>query len=222
MFSVALLALSVRSYRMTLYIKSFLIASLTSAALAAAACSQANSADQAPATTIEPAALATSWNIQAEGSHIRFSAKQEGETFTGAFNDFTGTINFDPETPGTGSVTISIPLKSVDAGSNDRNSTLPDKVWFSTKKFPTATFTSSDISAVDAGYLAKGQLTLKGQSVPIELPFALAIDGNTAIMTGTTKMDRTKWGVGAAPWDTDEWVSRNVDLDIQVTATKTE
>jgi len=162
------------------------------------------------------------WDIQAEGSHIRFSALQEGETFTGEFEEFSGLIRFDPENPEAGSVKIDIPLKSVDAGSNDRNSTLPDKVWFSTKKFPIATFTSTDVTVVGDGYLAKGALSLKGVSIPVDLPFDLALDDNKAVMTSSYEMDRTKWDVGAAPWDTDEWVSRTVMLDIQVTALNVE
>jgi len=160
------------------------------------------------------------WDIQAEGSHIQFSALQEGDRFTGEFTEFSGTILFDAEAPETSSVDISIPLKSVDAGSRDRNSTLPGKVWFSTKKFPTARFISTDISKTETGFLSKGELTLKGVSVPIELPFDLNIEGSHAVMTGQVDLNRTLWNVGAAPWDTDEWVSREVKLDLQITANR--
>lgn len=204
---------------MKTYIKTSLIASFTGVGLLAAACSQASSAEQSQSSSAQTAVAETgNWDIQADGSHIRFSAEQEGKTFTGEFQEFSGLIRFDPSNPEAGSVKIEIPLKSVDAGSNDRNSTLPDKVWFSTKKFPTAVFTSTDITMSGEGYLAKGELTLKGTSLPIELPFDLNIDGEKAVMTSALEMDRTRWGVGAAPWDTDEWVSRAVKLDIQVTA----
>lgn len=202
------------------YIKTSFIASFMSFALCVSACSQANSADQMQST--ETIAVSGNWDIQADGSHLRFSAEQESKTFTGEFQEFSGIINFDPEAPETGSVMIEIPLKSVDAGSNDRNSTLPDKVWFSTKAFPIAIFKTSDIIASGGGYLAKGELTLKGTSLPIDLPFNLDVEGNTAVMTSVIEMDRTLWNVGAAPWDTDEWVSRTVKLDIQVTALKAE
>jgi len=210
---------------MTTFIRPYLFTSVAGLALALSACSQANSADQTKTSSDQAVSVAAetgNWDIQAEGSHLRFSAEQEGETFTGEFKDFTGVIDFDPDTPETGSVKISVPLKSVDAGSNDRNSTLPGKVWFSAKAFPDAVFTSSDISASGEGYLAKGELALKGVSVPMDLPFKLALDGDSAVMTSGVTMDRTKWNVGAAPWDTDEWVSRSVKLDIQVTAQKRE
>ncbi len=210
-----------RNENMKTVLNTTLLAPLTAFALGFSACSEANSADQTSQAAVTVAETGN-WDIQADGSHIRFSALQEGKKFTGEFQEFSGIIQFDPQNPEAGSVKIDIPLKSVDAGSNDRNSTLPDKVWFSTKKFPIATFTSTDISAAGEGYLAKGALSLKGVSLPIDLPFDLALDGKKAVMTSSYEMDRTKWNVGAAPWDTDEWVSRSVTLDIQVTALNVE
>jgi len=212
---------------MKYYMKSAAITALSIITVFGAGCAEAKPSDQIKASevasdvtsAVKAVNAAPNWDIQADGSHIRFSAKQEGEIFTGEFTEFSGTILLDPAAPETGSVDISIPLKSVDAGSQDRNSTLPGKVWFSSKKFPSARFASSDISKQATGYLAKGELTLKGKSVPLELPFALQIDGDRAVMTGSVDIDRTLWNVGASPWDTDEWVSRAVKLDLQVTAT---
>jgi len=211
------------------YMKPVMKTVLTAVMLMGVGCAEAKSAEQikAPEAATEIASAVTAavetsanskWDIQAEGSHIRFTALQEGEAFTGEFTEFSGVIDFNPAAPENGSVDISIPLKSVDAGSRDRNSTLPGKVWFSVKKFPSARFTSSDISQQETGFLAKGELTLKGKAIPIELPFDLQIDADRAVMTGQINLDRTLWNVGAAPWDTDEWVSREVSLDLQVTA----
>ena len=200
------------------FIRPILTSSFTVLAVSLCACSQASSADLAP--PVSSKMPAGNWKIQPEGSHIQFSAKQEGESFTGKFGEFSGIIDFDPAAPEAGSVRITVPLKSVDAGSNDRNSTLPEKVWFSIKAHPMAVYSSSDISAEGDGFIAKGELTLKGVSVPLDLPFDLAVDGGTAIMTSNVEMDRTRWNVGAAPWDTDEWVSKAVKLDLKVTARK--
>lgn len=205
--------------------KPFLISAITGLAVSLSACSNASSADatataSASATTAPAQDTVGNWDILPEASHIRFSAKQEGALFTGEFQTFSGVINFDPAAPEKGSVEITIPLKSVDAGSNDRNSTLPGKIWFSAKAFPNAVYTSSDISAEGDAYVSRGELTLKGVSIPFRLPFNLDVQEGRAVMTSTVEMDRTDWNVGAAPWDTDEWVSRVVTLDIKVTAQK--
>ena len=206
------------------YFKPLLMSSAVGFAVSLSACSNASSADQvsAQAAVVETISASTSgnWDIQPDGSHIRFTAKQEGAPFSGEFETFTGLINFDPASPETGTVEITIPIASVDAGSNDRNSTLPGKVWFSVKKFPSAVFKSSEITAVDGAYVANGELNIKGSSVPVSLPFSLDIDGDLAVMTANLTIDRTQWNVGAAPWNTDEWVSRDVELDIQVSAVR--
>lgn len=222
-----------RTKAMKNIMKPYLIGTVSALAVLISGCADAQSSDQtaslsqteaqAIAQVEAPKIDATSmtqpdWDILAEGSHIRFTAQQEGSDFTGAFTAFTGDIAFDPDAPEAGAVTISIPLSGVDAGSKDRNSTLPAKVWFSTKAFPTAVFTSDKISRDGEGYLAKGELTLKGKSAPVALPFTLEIDGDRAVMNGAVTIDRTTWDVGSDPWNTDEWVSTGVSLDIKVTA----
>jgi len=202
-------------------IKPILALMISCAALSGASCSEAKSAEQVASpvkVTTTQATTAVNWDIQSSGSHIKFSALQEGEAFEGAFDVFSGVIDFNPNAPESASVEITIPLSGVDAGSTDRNSTLPGKVWFSTRKFPDAVFTSNEISKTDEGYLAKGELSLKGKSVPLDLPFRLDIEGAQAVMTSQITIDRTLWNVGSDPWNTDEWVSREVKLDLQVTA----
>lgn len=165
-----------------------------------------------------PAPSTALWTVVAEQSHIKFTAEQEGKPFTGEFTVFDAEIYFDAANLPSSNVTVTVPLNQVEAGSNDRNATLPGKVWFSSKKFPEAVFQSSDISKVDEGnYLAVGTLSLKGISKPFELPFALTM-GDEALMTSQISLDRTIWNVGEDPWHTDDWVSKDVTLDIQVTA----
>lgn len=160
------------------------------------------------------------WLIVPSESHIKFSAKQEGEPFTGSFERFSGYIQFLPEQLDASSVRIEIPIESISAGTKDRDNTLPGKVWFSTKAFPKAVFEASDFSRISGNdYVATGTLTMKGKTLPLELPFNLDINNGRAVMTATPMLDRTKWDVGADPWNTDEWVSTGVALDIRVVAT---
>ena len=204
--------------------KSTRLSALAVLTLALTACGNANSTEaQQVQNNIEVSAqqsLIGNWDIVKDSSHIHFSALQEGEAFSGKFEDFLGTINFDPEALEKANIRIEIPLASVDAGSNDRNSTVPGKVWFSTKAFPVAVFETQDVERGAEGYIANGTLNLKGASNPVTLAFDLEIEGNQAAMTGKATIDRTLWEVGAAPWDTDEYVSRSVEIDVKVTATR--
>ncbi|WP_409433073.1 YceI family protein [Litorimonas sp. RW-G-Af-16] len=213
--------------------KSFIIVGTALGLLACGAQTSANEsatdmaampASAAAATATTPASAKRSaerngnWLVNPRESHIRFSAEQEGKTFEGEFKQFFAVINFYPNDLPNSSVEVTVPIASIEAGSTDRNSTVPGKVWFSTKKFPQAMFKSNDITQTAEGaYLAKGTLSMKGIEKPFDLPFALDMS-NGALMTSQVTLDRTNWTVGEAPWDTDEWVSRAVKLDIQVTA----
>lgn len=164
----------------------------------------------------------TNYRVIAEESTLRFSAQQEGEPFEGQFETFSAAIWFDDNDLDNSQVAVTIPLTSVDAESTDRNSNLPNKVWLDMKAFPNAEFVSDDIRRKDEGYVAHGSLRLKGVNHPVILPFTLSNDdrGRT-VMRGQTVLNRTDWRVGDAPWDTDEYVSRSVTLDIQLIAEPT-
>jgi polyisoprenoid-binding protein YceI len=199
----------------------FTVFFLSAFVLGLVACGQGSAVNTASAqeAVAMPTPASMKWAVIEDRSHIKFTAKQEGKPFTGEFTVFDADINFDPEDLTNSAVTVTIPLKQVEAGNNDRNATLPGKAWFSTKKFPEAVFKSSDITlAEDGSYVAKGELSLKGLSKPLDLPFSLTI-GDEAVMTSQITLDRTLWNVGEDPWNTDEWVSKEVVLDIQVTAT---
>lgn len=188
------------------------------AVIALIACGQAVSLDVASAQDETQSVTGVNWTVVQDESHLKFTAKQEGKPFTGEFKTFDADIKFDLDNLDASMVTVTIPLVQVDAGTRDRNSTLPDKVWFSTKKFPEAVFESNDITSVGGNdYLAKGTLTLKGLSKNLDLPFSLDIT-DQAVMTSNITLDRTVWNVGEDPWNTDEWVSLAVELDIKVVA----
>ncbi len=173
-------------------------------------------AEEAPAA----ASFETNYTVISEDSHIRFSAVQEGTDFEGRFSDFDAYIFHDPAAPETSRVRVSIPLAGVEAGSTDRNSTLPGEAWFDRKRFPVAIFEADGFTATSDGFVTTGTLSMKGVSAEVELPFTLTEEDGRTVMSGSTVIDRTDWNVGAAPWNTDEYVSRAVELDLRVVATK--
>lgn len=113
-------------------------------------------------------------------------------------------------------------MSSFDAGSADRDGALPGKEWFYIKTFPKAQFASQDfISLGGDNYEARGELSLRGVSQPLTLPFTLTLDGDRAEMGGRVSINRNDFGVGQGVWSTDEWVSLNVDIDVKISARRT-
>ncbi|WP_017931648.1 YceI family protein [Robiginitomaculum antarcticum] len=191
-----------------------------------AACS--NPADSGAAPQVETPASempAGNWTVNKSASTLGFSGVQKGNVFTGEFTDYDASIYFDPENLQASNVVVMIKTGSAKTGDGERDETMPGPDWFAIGLHPTAQFETSDITKIadeadGARYLAKGTLTIKDISLPVELPFSLSIDGNTAKMAGNLTLDRTAYRVGTGTWQSDEWVSKTVKVSVEVTATK--
>ena len=196
--------------------------------LSFSACSQAASPASQPAadlTTQAPTGISPdqkrigNWLVRKADSHIKFTASQQGESFTGQFEAYDVQINFKEDAIENASVTASIDISSISAGDKDRDGALPGKEWFDVKRFPKAIFQSDDFAKTGTNtYEARGTLTLKDTSQPLTLPFTLGITGAKAEMAGQVTLDRTLWNVGTGAWSTDEWVSTDVTVDIKINA----
>lgn len=192
---------------------------LSLSALFMVSCGGGGDPIQAPVETV---AFDANYRVIAEDSAIRVSALQQGERFEGGFSEFDVAIRFDPDDLEGSRVVARIPVRSLDLGHADRNDAVPGKVWFNAGAHPVATFVSDSISRDGDGYVAQGDLTVKGLRRPVRLPFTLTQDGDRTVMNGGVELDRNTWNLGEAPWDTEEWVSRAVQVDITLTAEETD
>jgi len=164
----------------------------------------------------------TNWVMRPNESSIVFNGKQTGDDFSGEFKSFTADILFVPTSLKVSNINAVIDMSSFDAGNKDRNDALPGKDWFSVKEFPQAVFNAHEFTAIDEdSFEAKGELTLRGVSLPVTLPFDLDIsDAGVATMTGSLTLDRSDYGVGQGAWAKGEWVDLNVGVDIKIVADK--
>ena len=164
------------------------------------------------------AQTATTGNWQVTDGTLGFSVAQLGQTVTGSFAMWVADIRFDDVARDGrhGSVTVTIDTGSLTLGSVTTQAKSAE--FFDTANFPQATFTA-DILPAASGYEANGTLTLRGVEVPVTLPFALTIDGDTAQMTGQTTLDRRAFGMGAS-YDDEASVGFGVTVDVALTAAR--
>ncbi|SFR41721.1 Cytochrome b561 [Yoonia tamlensis] len=143
------------------------------------------------------AQVATEWQVT-EGT-LGISITQLGNPVSGQFDDWTAAIQFDENASGTlGSVTTTIAIGSLHLGSVSGQAMGAD--FFDAAAFPTAAFTA-DITADGPDYLATGSLQIKDITLPVVLPFALDLDGDTAEMSGTLALDRRDFAIGQSVAD---------------------
>ena len=165
------------------------------------------------------------WTINKSASTLGFLGTQKGSEFSGEFTSYEASINFDADNLADSNVIVIVDMKSAESGDAERDSALPGTEWFAVGLYPTAKFESSNITKIanepnGARYMAKGQLTIKETTLPVQMPFSLSIDGNTATMAGSLELDRTSYQVGTGTWSKGEWVDKAVKVNVQVKATK--
>lgn len=173
----------------------------------------------AVANDAEPEPLA-SWTT-APGGRVGFTASWNGEAVKGNFKAWRAAIKFSPDLLDESRISATIDLASADTGDSQRDDTLKGSDFFDTGLHPRATFTSQRIAHVGGDrYTAAGTLDLHGVKRPVTLRFTLKIDGDTAKVTGTTRIDRTAFGVGAGEWASTSAIAGDVGIDLSFTATR--
>jgi polyisoprenoid-binding protein YceI len=178
------------------------------------------------ATSLSASALAAPETFAIDGTHTfpRFSYSHFGYSKQlSRFNKTTGKIILDKEAK-TGSVDVTIDMKSVDTGYDVFNSHIQGEDFLDTEKYPTATFKSTKVHFEgDKPVAVEGNLTIKGvtksttltidsfQLMPHPMLKKDALGANAS-----TKIKRSDFNAGKyAPYVGDE-----VTLDIGVEAIK--
>lgn len=174
----------------------------------------------AGAVTDAPAALTqvdSDWQVQ-DGS-LTIAVRQLGSDVTGQFADWTADIAYDETADNTGKhgqVEVTIATTSLSLGS------VTDQAkgagYLDTGTHPTAVF-AADLMARDSGHVAVGSLTIRDQSVPVEIPFDLKIEDGTATASGSLSVDRRDFGIGADVKDEGS-LGFAVEIAFELTATR--
>ncbi|HEY5667115.1 MAG TPA: YceI family protein [Gammaproteobacteria bacterium] len=161
-------------------------------------------------------ANANGWTVAADTSSVGFTAEQQGGKFNGKFTSFTATIEFDPTAPADGSVVGVVETESVDTRDYDRDAALVDADWFDPANHPEATFESTSIEAAgDGTFVAHGNLTIKGKTLPTDMTFSFDQSGDSAEFEGTMAINRFDFNVGQG-WNDTYMVGKDVEVTISL------
>ena len=156
--------------------------------------------------SVLPALAADFTVLDASKSTIGFAFKQMNVPSSGAFRTVSGTIDFDPDKPTQAMAEIDVALASVDAGSDEASEALADSLWFDTKVFPVARFVATSFTPLttdkqgDRQYTVVGDMTIKGQTHPIESVATFHQEGDTGVFEGAFTLKRAEFKIGTGMW----------------------
>jgi polyisoprenoid-binding protein YceI len=161
------------------------------ASLLAVAAFGAQAADR---YTIDP----THTQVEFTYNHLGFS------NITGRFDTVESEFLFDAQDPTKSSVKVTIPMASLSTGVEKLDAHLLNADFFDAEKFPTATFTSTAVTAAGEGQLkVAGDLTIHGVTRPVVLDVTINKIGEhpmaktpAAGFDARTVIKRSDFGVG--------------------------
>ncbi|MFW5845700.1 MAG: YceI family protein, partial [Planctomycetota bacterium] len=107
-----------------------------------------------------------------------------GNTY-GRFNDFGGTIIYDPDDLATSAVDVTVQIASIDSADAKRDAHLRNADVFDAGTFPTMTFRGEGFRPVagkENTYAVDGEITLRGISKPLSVEFVKIGQGPQPMM----------------------------------------
>ena len=147
------------------------------------------------------------WAMKAEPNHstVGFSVSIMGgiTKVTGKFTKYSTDIVFDEEDMSRSSVAAVIQASSIDTGIDSRDKDLSGPAFFHTAEHPEIIFQSKRIEKRGERYVATGDLTMRGVTREIELPFVITginrnDEGRPLIgVAASLTLDRQDFGVGS-------------------------
>ncbi len=140
----------------------------------------------------------------------------------GKFTEFDITVEYDPAEPTQSSVIAVVKVASVETGIDDRDHHLMSPEFFHVAEYPELRFESSSVQENDGGVVAHGQLTMRGVTTSVSLPFKFTgyIENaeTKSLLLGVktaTSLDRQDYGIS---WrhDTPLFVGDEIEVEIQL------
>jgi polyisoprenoid-binding protein YceI len=117
---------------------------------------------------------AEKYTVDVTHSSVEFSVKHMMITnVKGSFDKFDATIMYDPENIENSSVEVSIDVSSIDTKDEKRDEHLRSEDFLDAANHPAITFKSNKIEKKGDQYVAVGDLTIRGVTKQVELPFEL-------------------------------------------------
>jgi len=137
-------------------------------------------------------------------SFLNFRIEHLGlSKLVGRFNDFTATLDFDPQNPQQLKLEGLINSASIDLNNKDLEQTIREPNWLHSEAYPQIIFTSESTEVTqDNQLLITGTLTLRGISLPLEIQATfnggadnLLTRKYTIGFTATAKLNRVAFGI---------------------------
>jgi polyisoprenoid-binding protein YceI len=169
------------------------------------------------------------WEIDKAHSNIYFDVRHTYATVRGQFDEFSGTLRFDPDNLAVSNVRFEISTKSINTRIPNRDNHLRSEDFFAVKEYPSMTFQSTSVKQKEGNqYTLVGNLTIKGKTHKVAMPFTYFGVRENPLKKGQMvagfetrfSIDRLEYLVGQGKYFEMGVIGRNVDILITLEVLK--
>lgn len=169
------------------------------------------------------------WEIDKAHSSIYFDIRHTYATVRGQFEDFSGTLQFDPDNMAVSSVKFEVKTKSINTGIPNRDNHLRSEEFFAVNQYPSMTFQSTSVKQKEGNqYILVGDLTIKGKTNEVAIVFTYFGMRENPLKKGKMvagfetrfSVDRLEYEVGPGKYFEMGVIGRNVDILISLEVLK--
>jgi polyisoprenoid-binding protein YceI len=127
---------------------------------------------------------------------VTFKIKNMGMGVTGKFTGVSTGIIFSPDKLSVSKLKGKLEVATIKTGINKRDKDLLEEKYFDAEHFKFIEITSIKLYTKGANYAGTFNVTIKGKTKEMEIPFEFNDVGNETVIKGTFDLKRSDFGIG--------------------------
>lgn len=146
--------------------------------------------------------------------NVSFKIKNAGVIVSGKFTGLKTDLKFSPDKLNTSHLKGTVEVPTIKTGIGKRDEDLKNEKYFNAKKYNLIEVASTKLYKKDAQYAGMFNVTIKGVTKQVEIPFEYIQNGKEAEFKGTFIINRRDYGVGGKTLT----MSEDADVTIYIKA----
>jgi polyisoprenoid-binding protein YceI len=147
--------------------------------------------------TLIPLQVVAQTKWQQTSASVSFTIKNRGSNVDGHFGRVTSALVFSPDKLEASSLKGSADVNTISTGIRKRDEDLKGEKYFDAAKHPAIEVASTKLGKRGTTYVGTFNVTIKGVTKQVEIPFEFTGNGNTAEFKGSCTVNRLDYGVGS-------------------------
>lgn len=131
------------------------------------------------------------WRVKGDDYTVKFSTKGASGTLMG----LKGTIEFDSLNLANSAFDVTVDVTTISTGMRLKNRHALAADFLDAERHPTIRFASSTVTPTEKGFVANGNLTIKGISRSIAIPFTFDGSGEEGVFRGQFELNRSDYNL---------------------------